>query len=134
MLKEFWSDIKNVENASAEDIQSDILTYLNMIEAAERQRDEAMEKVVTMQAEHTETIKSTVERLRDIQVNMKIMRENLDEAVKTLEKIKEDTSPGDWYYGGINYDVTEALKRIKGEVNAEGHQSTESAKAKPEAE
>lgn len=31
-LKGFWSDIREVENADAEDIQNDILAYLTVIE------------------------------------------------------------------------------------------------------
>lgn len=30
-LKEFWSDIRNVQNATPEDIQSDVLTYLDLL-------------------------------------------------------------------------------------------------------
>ncbi|WP_025852808.1 hypothetical protein [Paenibacillus ehimensis] len=39
-LKQFWSDIKNVENATPENIQSDILAYLDEIERLTKERDD----------------------------------------------------------------------------------------------
>lgn len=52
-----------------------------------------------------------------------------DEAIKALEKFRDENSPGDFYYGGVHDEASEALERIKGAAQAEGHQSTESAQA-----
>lgn len=39
-LNEFWSNIENVRNASPEDIQSDVLAYLNLLTEKDATIDE----------------------------------------------------------------------------------------------
>lgn len=147
MIREFWSDIKNVERASAEDIQSDVLAYLGTIEeltgrieTAERQREEAVKAGLEQSIQHLRDIEDSNANLEQILANVERMENDLTEAIKALE----------WYGDEKNYekksDIPELamvsaawmdygklartiIKRIKGATRAEGHQSTESAQS-----
>lgn len=45
---------------------------------------------------------------------LEIAERQRDEAVKALEKLRDEHSSGDFYYGDIHDEVSEALERIKG--------------------
>jgi hypothetical protein len=87
-LIEFWSNIKNVENADPADIQSDILTYLQEIERLKIENE-------------------VVNRQADLITKYRIEAQHLEEALRKIHK-------GKMSYAEIILFTDEVLMEVKG--------------------
>lgn len=78
-LIEFWSDIRNVENASAEDMQKDILAYLRRLAGAQKTISDLNESKRLLHAIHDEQCARSSEYFNE---NIRLR--------KALEEAKDD--------------------------------------------